>query len=140
MKWPYGKRIEAAHAWGVVAVGTAGVVGIPTVLATLHAADHSFRWWWPNNWMLVPAVAFLVGLLLTVIPVRRLKGESEVTNSQTVWPVLDVTGEIDVGSVAGDAAAIRGERAKSGRIGGKAKARRLEEGAKLSGVDINRIG
>ena len=71
MKWPYEGRVDAAHAWGVIAVGTAGLVAIPTILATLHAADSHFRWWWPTNWMIVPAAIFLVGLGLTVLPVMR---------------------------------------------------------------------
>lgn len=69
MKWPSEKRVDPAHAWGVVAVGTAGLVAIPTILATLHATDTHFRWWWPTNWMVLPAAIFLVGLGLTVLPV-----------------------------------------------------------------------
>jgi thiol-disulfide isomerase/thioredoxin len=69
VKWPSERRVEPAHAWGVVAVGTAGLVAIPTILATLHATDTHFRWWWPTNWMVLPAAIFLVGLGLTVLPV-----------------------------------------------------------------------
>jgi hypothetical protein len=140
MKWPYDKRLEAAHAWGVVAVGTAGIVGLPTVLATSDAPYHYFRWWWPTNWMLVPVIVFVIGLLLTGVPVRRRKDEVDVVESQAIRPMPNVTGEIAVSHVAGDAAAIRGRRARSGQISGKAKAQRLEEGAKLSGIDIDRIG
>jgi hypothetical protein len=52
-------------------VGTAGLVGVPAVLATLHANQSSFRWWWPTSWMIVPLVIFLVGFALLVVPVRR---------------------------------------------------------------------
>lgn len=140
MKWPYDKRLEATHAWGVVAVGTAGIVGIPTVLATLHATDRYFRWWWPTSWMLVPAVLLVTGLMLTVVPVRRLKRDIDAPDGEAVRPMPDVTGEIDAGHVAGNAAAVRAKRVKFGKVSGKAKVQRLEEGAKLSGVDIDRIG
>lgn len=79
MKWPYKRRVDAAHAWGVSAVGTAGLVAIPTILATLHATDNHFRWWWPTNWMIVPAAIFLVGLALTVLPVMRSVNAPAVT-------------------------------------------------------------
>ena len=55
----------------MIAVGTAVLVGIPAVLATLHAADSQFRWWWPTNWMAVPLVIFIAGCLLVAVPVRR---------------------------------------------------------------------
>jgi hypothetical protein len=73
MRWPYDKRVEATHAWGVIAVGTAAIIGIPTVLATLHASDRHFSWWWPTNWMYVPFTILMIGLLLLVIPIRRSK-------------------------------------------------------------------
>jgi len=56
VKWPYKQRADLVHAWGIVAVGTAGLIAIPTILATLNAADSRFRWWWPTGWMAVPAV------------------------------------------------------------------------------------
>jgi len=51
-----------------------------------------------------------------------------------------VTGEIDVKQVAGDAAAVRAKVISSGEVRGSAKAERVEEGGKLTGVDIDRIG
>jgi len=73
VKWPYNRRIDPAHAWGVVAIGTAGLMAIPAILATLHATDSRFRWWWPTNWMAVPAAIFLLGVGLAALPVRRPK-------------------------------------------------------------------
>jgi NACHT domain-containing protein len=52
-----------------VAVGIAGVIG--TDLATLHANETNFRWWWPTGWMVAPAAIFVVGLLLLFVPLRR---------------------------------------------------------------------
>src|SRR6058998_2392170 len=71
VRWPFDKRVEPTHAWGVVAVGTAGLISIPTALVALHANEPAFHWWWPTNWMIVPAVIFLGGIALLVVPVRR---------------------------------------------------------------------
>jgi hypothetical protein len=140
MKWPYNKCLEAAHAWGVVAVGTAGLVGMPTVLATLHATDRHFRWWWPTNWMLVPAIALVLGLVLIVLPVRREGDDMKESTSQSGEHVADVTGEVGARYVAGDVAGVRGKIVKSGKINGKVKVEYLKKGARASGVDIDRIG
>lgn len=70
VKWPHERRIDPAHAWGVVAVGTAGLVALPTILATLHAADAHFRWWWPSGWMAVPAAIFAAGAALVALSAR----------------------------------------------------------------------
>jgi hypothetical protein len=51
-----------------------------------------------------------------------------------------VAGEIDVKQVAGDAAAVRAKVIDSGEVRGSAKAERVEEGGKLTGVEIDRIG
>jgi TIR domain len=71
VNWPYERRVDPAHAWGVIAVGSAGLAGIPTILATLHATDSHFQWWWPTDWMIAPAVIFLTGMTLAALPVRR---------------------------------------------------------------------
>lgn len=84
-KWPYDRRVDVAHAWGVVAVGTVGIATIAGVLATLHATDSHFRWWWPTNWMIVPVAIFLVGLVLAVLPVRRSEDEA---HEGTLTPVV----------------------------------------------------
>lgn len=51
-----------------------------------------------------------------------------------------VTGEIDVERVAGDAAAVRAKVISSGEIRGSAKAKEVEAGGKLTGVEIDQIG
>jgi hypothetical protein len=71
VKWPREGRIDPARAWGGVAVGTAGLVAIPTILATLHAADATFRWWWPTGRMAIPAAIFLAGAALAALSARR---------------------------------------------------------------------
>ena len=50
-----------------------------------------------------------------------------------------VTGEIDVDRVAGDAAAVRAKAISSGEISGSAKAKVVEAGGKLTGVEIDQI-
>lgn len=70
MKWTRAGRVDPAHAWGVVAVGSAGLVAIPTILATLHAADSHFRWWWPTAWMAIPAAFFVSGAVLVALSIR----------------------------------------------------------------------
>jgi hypothetical protein len=52
-------------------MGTAGLVAILTVQATLHANSAQFRWWWPTSWMIIPLAIFLVGLALLFVPVQR---------------------------------------------------------------------
>jgi hypothetical protein len=39
MQWPFDRRAEPTHAWGAITVGTAGLVGLPVVQATLHANE-----------------------------------------------------------------------------------------------------
>ena len=78
VKWPYRRLIDPAHAWGVIAVGTAGLAAIPAILATLHATDAHFRWWWPTNWMAVPAAIFLIGVGLIALTVGRSEQDARV--------------------------------------------------------------
>jgi hypothetical protein len=87
MEWPYDRRIEPTHAWGVIAVGTAAIIGIPAVLATLHATDSHFGWWWPTDWMIVPVAILVIGLILLAVPLRRSvppsPGDATATLDQT---------------------------------------------------------
>jgi WD40 repeat protein len=74
----------------VAAVGTALLVGIPAILATLHAGDSQFRWWWPTDWMAVPSVIFLSGCFLAAIPVRRSADQHAVGAGRPVPPRRDL--------------------------------------------------
>ena len=71
VKWRYDARVDPVHAWGTVTLGAAGIIGLPTVLATLHATDSHFRWWWPTNWMIVPVAILAIGMVLLALPLRR---------------------------------------------------------------------
>jgi hypothetical protein len=51
-----------------------------------------------------------------------------------------VAGRVDVETVAGDVAGVRARLVRSGRITGEARAGTVEEGGKLSGVDIDTLG
>jgi hypothetical protein len=61
-----------------VALGSLFLLGIPAILATLNAGKSAFRWWWPTNWMIVPAIIVAVGLVLVVVPLRRPKRSAPV--------------------------------------------------------------
>jgi hypothetical protein len=51
-----------------------------------------------------------------------------------------VTGQIAIDQVAGDAAAIRAKLISSGQVTGSATVNRVEQGGKLTAVEIDRIG
>src|ERR1700722_18567672 len=68
VRWPYDRRVESVHAWGVLGLGVAVLVAVPGVYATQHAGG--FRWWWPTDWMAFPLVLCVVGLALLFIPLR----------------------------------------------------------------------
>lgn len=51
-----------------------------------------------------------------------------------------VIGEIDVKQVAGDAAAVRVKLMSSGEVRASAKAERVEEGGRLSAIEIDNVG
>ena len=86
MRWPYDKRAESAHAWGALGLGAAGAVGISTVLATLHATDPRFRWWWPTDWMALPVCFFLVGIVLLLVPLRQSRPKNFAPAAQDSTP------------------------------------------------------
>lgn len=145
MGWPYNKRVEPVHAWGALTIGAAGIVGIPTILVTLHGTGDHFRWWWPTNWMIVPIAIFLVGLALLAVPLRRSgtgEGEeSEVGGEASAGTAVpNVTGRLDVDQVKGDAAAVRAKTIKGGKVIGNARAKKIEPGGKISGIDADHIG
>ncbi len=86
MRWPFSRRVDAGQAWGVIAVGTAGLVGIPTILASLHAADPHFRWWWPTGWMAVPMAIFVIGVGLVALPLLRAERVTVAAPAPAPWP------------------------------------------------------
>jgi hypothetical protein len=75
-----------------VGTATAFLVGIPAVLATLHAADSQFRWWWPTDWMAVPSVIFFAGCLLVAIPVRQSPDNGVVGTASLTRPAVPLPG------------------------------------------------
>lgn len=77
MRWPYNARVDTAHAWGAVGSGIAISGVVVGALAVLHASDPHFRWWWPTNWMIIPVVIVLVGLIMVVVPLRRHDHQSK---------------------------------------------------------------
>lgn len=76
MTWPYDKRADPIHAWGTIAAGiAAGGIVIGAEVA-LHPGQANLHWWWPSDWLTVPAAIVLAGLVLVVLPVRRSEHES----------------------------------------------------------------
>lgn len=71
MRWPFRRRLESAHGWGFVALGAAFLIGIAQELEGLNGTHAGFRWWWPTNWMAIPAAILVIGLALVVLPLRR---------------------------------------------------------------------
>jgi MFS family permease len=71
MRWPYNARVDSALAWGVLGSGIAIGGAIVGALTGLHGNERHFHWWWPTNWMIVPAVLVLIGLIMVVMPLHR---------------------------------------------------------------------
>lgn len=71
-------------------MGAAGIIGVLTVLATLHSNDSHFRWWWPTNWLLLPLLIFVIGLVLLVVPVQRSRAGTLAL--QATGPVRPASG------------------------------------------------
>ena len=109
MRWPFDRRVDAAHAWGVIAVGTAVLVGLPAVLATLHAADARFRWWWPTNWMAIPSIIFAAGCLLVAIPVRRTPDPRAAGAASPPRPAVPSPGDDRAGAAVRPGQVVAGE-------------------------------
>ena len=86
VRWPYDKRVDAAHAWGTVASGLAVVGVIVTVLATLDGSHPHFRWWWPTSWMIAPVGIVVFGLIMVMVPLRRHEGEGATAPPVTAPP------------------------------------------------------
>jgi tetratricopeptide (TPR) repeat protein len=93
----------------VIAVGTAVLVGIPAVLATLHAADSQFRWWWPTNWMAVPSVIFVAGCLLVAVPIRRFPAQGAVSAASLARLAVPLPGDDRAGVAVRPGQVVVGE-------------------------------
>jgi hypothetical protein len=48
----------------------------------IHANEADFRWWWPTNWMIIPLLIAVIGLVLLVVPVRRSAASSSATGAR----------------------------------------------------------
>lgn len=70
MRWPFDKRLDAAHAWGIFGGGLAVLLALPALLAIEHTKGP-FLVWWPTDWMAAPLGVCVAGLVLLFLPVRR---------------------------------------------------------------------
>jgi hypothetical protein len=75
-------------------------------------------------------------LLLEAVYGQRITFKGE--RRQPSGPL--VTGQIDIDQAAGAAAAIRAKLISSGEVTGSATANRVEQGGKLTAVEIDHIG
>lgn len=89
MRWPFDTRVDAAHAWGTVTGGIAIIGIVVGALAATHSSDPHFHWWWPTNWLSIPAGIVLIGLILATVPFRRKidHRKEESQRSQERFPV-----------------------------------------------------
>ena len=78
-------------------------------LATLHAADSQFRWWWPTNWMAVPSVIFVAGCLLVAVPVRRSPAQGAVGAASLTRPAVSLPGDDRAGVAVRPGQVVVGE-------------------------------
>jgi hypothetical protein len=74
MQWPFDKRLDAAHAWGIAGVGFTALVALPGLLALEHTKGP-FLVWWPTDWMAVPVGVFTAGVVLLFLPIRKSKAQ-----------------------------------------------------------------
>jgi hypothetical protein len=112
MRWPYDERVDSAFAWGVLGSGIGVGGAIVGALTGLHGNDRHFHWWWPTNWMALPAALVLIGLIMVVVPLRRhdQPGESpedapgQPQIPQPVWQTIiaDAPGSTAQGAVHGN--------------------------------------
>ena len=93
----------------MIAVGTAVLVGLPAVLATLHAADARFRWWWPTSWMAIPSIIFAAGCLLVAIPVRRTPDPHVAGAASPPRPAVPSPGDNRAGAAVRPGQVVAGE-------------------------------
>ena len=82
---------------------------LPGPLATLHAADSQFRWWWPTNWMAVPSVIFVAGCLLVAVPVRRSPAQGAVGAASLTRPAVPLPGDDRAGVAVRPGQVVVGE-------------------------------
>jgi len=138
VKWPFAERVDAGNVWGLTAVSTAFLVGIPTVAVAIHGAGRGVNPWWPTDWMALPLIGFVAGIMLLVVPVRRARSG---TQAPAIPVGTKVTGEVDVQELSGDAAGIRVAEAKSGVVlNGKARVGKASKRSRITGTDINKLG
>jgi hypothetical protein len=140
MRWPYDARLEPTHAWGAIGVGVAGLIGIPTVLVATHIPGHMYRWWWPTDWMLVPAFLALIGVFILAVPLRS-KSADVVQQADHAEPISPrIIGIAKTHNVSGEVTGVSAEIVKNGYVHGVADAEEVSRDGKLRGVHIRRIG
>jgi hypothetical protein len=78
------ERTPLTYAWGTITAAIALAAIVITALVTLHANDSRFRWWWPTNWMAIPAAMLVIGLIVLVLPIRKSPVDKEASSATAV--------------------------------------------------------
>lgn len=89
VRWPFNRRIDPIHGWGLVALGAAVLIGLAQDLTGVYSGHAHFRWWWPTNWMVLPLAILVIGAILLVIPVRRVAGALSAAADQATVPSVN---------------------------------------------------
>lgn len=89
MRWPFDNRAESTQAWGVLTVAVAIATGIAEELATLHASESGFLWWWPTDWLVVTLIIFVIGLTFLFFPGRPLGEVSSISSADVLGYFAD---------------------------------------------------
>jgi hypothetical protein len=140
VRWPYNKRADAAHAWGAIGAGAAGLLGISAILATVNGAHPGFHWWWPTNWMAVPLTVLAFGVILLVVPLRRsgpALGPGTAAVGSSAAARVKVSQQLD--NVLDDVTGVDAKRAGPGAdVSVQQQAREVR--GKLTGAKIDELG
>ena len=70
-------------------MGAAGLIGMAQELAGLNGTQAHFRWWWPTDWMAIPAAILAIGVALLVFPVRRAAAAPPAVTQQPAVPAVN---------------------------------------------------
>jgi hypothetical protein len=142
MRWPFTKRIEAGSAWSLLIFSGAFLIGIPTVLAAVHGTQRHFNPWWPSDWMVIPLVGVAAGVVLLAVPVKRTRpAEAAAARAGEAASGTKVTGQVEVDDLSGEAVGVKVLEVKDGaNVEGKAKARKVSKGGRVTGTDAGRVG
>jgi tetratricopeptide (TPR) repeat protein len=96
VRWPYDKRVENVHGWSMIAAGIAIAAIIVPVFTTSNAGRAHSLWWWPTQWMGIPAALVVTGTILLTVPLHR--STPKITPRETIASLISAAD----GTIPGD--------------------------------------